>query len=161
MKICTVTCHHHHCHSFISAESGTLILCNLCRSGSITLHSAQCAAMCVGLRVDNTNNSLSLAYKSPHSSLVLQLSHQPSFKHSLPYPIFKTMSAGLPQFYLPDLVAQWPWPRVLNQHYAEAKPESDEWLRSFEALDAKSQRSFDRCDFGEWVTCSQVNLSTE
>jgi hypothetical protein len=57
----------------------------------------------------------------------------------------------LPQFYLPDLVAQWPWPRVLNQHYAEAKPESDDWLRSFEALDAKSQRSFDRCNFGEWL----------
>jgi len=55
--------------------------------------------------------------------------------------------SGLPQFYLPDLVAQWPWPRVLNQHYAEAKPESDEWLRSFEALDAKSQKSFDRCNF--------------
>jgi len=57
------------------------------------------------------------------------------------------MSAELPQFYLPDLVAQWPWPRVLNQHYAETKPKSNEWLRGFEALDAKSQRSFDRCDF--------------
>jgi hypothetical protein len=54
----------------------------------------------------------------------------------------------LPQFYyLPDLVTQWPWPRVLNQHHAEVKPEADEWLRSFEALDAKSQRSFDRCNF--------------
>ncbi|KAH9001765.1 isoprenoid synthase domain-containing protein [Lactarius akahatsu] len=55
--------------------------------------------------------------------------------------------SGLPQFYLPDLAAQWPWPRLLNQHYEEAKPESVEWLRSFEALDAKSQRSFDRCNF--------------
>ncbi|KAH9036446.1 terpenoid synthase [Lactarius pseudohatsudake] len=54
--------------------------------------------------------------------------------------------SGLPQFYLPDLVAQWPWPRILNQHYEEAKPESDEWLRGFAALDVKSQRSFDRCN---------------
>ncbi len=57
----------------------------------------------------------------------------------------------LPQFYLPDLFAQWPWPRVLNQHYEEIKPEFDEWVRGFEALDAKSQSAFDRCNFGEWV----------
>ena len=53
----------------------------------------------------------------------------------------------LPQLSLPDLLAQWPWPGKLNQHYAEVKPESDEWIHSFEALDAKSQRSFDLCNF--------------
>ncbi|KAH9033210.1 isoprenoid synthase domain-containing protein [Lactarius deliciosus] len=53
----------------------------------------------------------------------------------------------LPQFYLPDLFAQWPWPRLPNQHYEETKPEFDEWVRSFEALDAKSQSAFDRCNF--------------
>lgn len=52
-----------------------------------------------------------------------------------------------PEFRLPELVAQWPWPRKLNQHYQEAKSESGKWLRDFEALDAKSQRSFDFCDF--------------
>ncbi|KAH8991186.1 terpenoid synthase [Lactarius akahatsu] len=53
----------------------------------------------------------------------------------------------LPQFYLPDLFAQWPWPRLSNQHYEETKPEFDEWVRSLEALDAKSQSAFDRCNF--------------
>jgi hypothetical protein len=53
------------------------------------------------------------------------------------------------QFYLPDPLAQWPWLRQLNPHYTEVKPESEAWLRSFETLDAKSQRSFDRCNFGE------------
>ncbi|KAI9507316.1 terpenoid synthase [Russula earlei] len=52
-----------------------------------------------------------------------------------------------PQFCLPDPVAQWPWPRMLNAHYQAAKSESDNWLRDFEALDAKSQRAFDFCDF--------------
>ncbi|KAH9957093.1 terpenoid synthase [Russula dissimulans] len=52
-----------------------------------------------------------------------------------------------PQFCLPDPVALWPWSRILNQHYQEAKTESDNWLRGFEALDAKSQRSFNFCDF--------------
>lgn len=36
---------------------------------------------------------------------------------------------------------------MLNPHYAEVKLESDAWIRSFEAIDAKSQRSFDRCNF--------------
>ena len=60
------------------------------------------------------------------------------------------MISSLPQFRLPDLLAQWPWQRKLNQHYQEAKFESVKWLRDFEALDAKSQRSFDFCDFGKY-----------
>ncbi|KAF8268461.1 terpenoid synthase [Lactarius quietus] len=55
--------------------------------------------------------------------------------------------SNLLQFSLPDPLAQWPWPRNLNQHYAEVKPESDKWIHSFEALDAKTQRSFDLCNF--------------
>ncbi|KAH9022738.1 terpenoid synthase [Lactarius deliciosus] len=51
------------------------------------------------------------------------------------------------QFRLPDLLAQWPWPRVVNKHYEEIKPQFDEWVHAFEALDARSQRSFDQCNF--------------
>ena len=61
-----------------------------------------------------------------------------------------TMS-NLPHFSLPDPLAQWPWPRKLNQHYAEIKPESDHWIRSFKALDAESQRSFDLCNFCKYL----------
>jgi hypothetical protein len=55
--------------------------------------------------------------------------------------------SSLPQYHLPDPLAQWPWPRKLSEHFAEVKPEADAWLRSFQALDAKSQRSFDLCNF--------------
>ncbi|KAI0248889.1 terpenoid synthase [Lactifluus subvellereus] len=55
--------------------------------------------------------------------------------------------SNLPQFSLPDPAAEWPWPRILNCHYQEAKSESDSWMRGFEALDSKSQRSFDFCNF--------------
>ena len=55
------------------------------------------------------------------------------------------------QFRLPDPLSNWPWLRTLNPHYAEVKPESEAWLRSFEALDAKSQRSFERCNFGKYI----------
>jgi Delta6-protoilludene synthase len=50
-------------------------------------------------------------------------------------------------FYLPDPLAQWPWPRTLSKHYTEVKEDCDAWLQSFGALDAKSQRSFDLCNF--------------
>ncbi|KAI0306219.1 terpenoid synthase [Multifurca ochricompacta] len=67
--------------------------------------------------------------------------------------------SNLPQFYLPDSLAQWPWPRILNKHYAEVKPESDCWLGGFEALDVKSQRSFDLCNFhGLRVACDLMVL---
>ncbi|KAI9442056.1 terpenoid synthase [Lactarius psammicola] len=67
--------------------------------------------------------------------------------------------SGLPQFHLPDLLAQWPCPRVLNQHYEETKPEFDKCVRGFEALDAKSQSAFDRCNFDCLrVTCDLAVL---
>lgn len=52
-----------------------------------------------------------------------------------------------PQFYLPDPLAQWPWKRELNPHYERVKPASEAWVRSFRFLDARSQKSFDRCNF--------------
>ena len=55
------------------------------------------------------------------------------------------------QYRLPDPLSNWPWLRTLNPHYAEVKPESEAWLRGFEALDAKSQRSFERCNFGKYT----------
>jgi hypothetical protein len=57
--------------------------------------------------------------------------------------------AILPQVHLPDVLAQWPWPRMLNQHYAEVKPASDAWLRGFGAFDVSSQKSFDSCNIGQ------------
>ncbi|KAH9990438.1 terpenoid synthase [Russula vinacea] len=67
--------------------------------------------------------------------------------------------SGLPQYHLPDPLAQWPWQRKLSEHFAEVKPESDAWLRGFQALDAKSQRSFDLCNFyGVRVACDLMVL---
>jgi len=36
---------------------------------------------------------------------------------------------------------------MLSEHYTKIKPECDAWLQSFGALDAKSQKSFDLCNF--------------
>lgn len=62
-----------------------------------------------------------------------------------------TLMPALPQFYLPDPLAQWPWKRELNPHYEQVKPTSEAWLHSFQLLDAKSQKSFDRCNFGKYL----------
>jgi hypothetical protein len=73
-------------------------------------------------------------------------------------PSLSNQMPAVTQFRLPDPLVHWPWPRTLNPHFAEVKLESDAWLRSFEALDAKSQSSFDRCNFGKY-TYSLISVS--
>ena len=87
--------------------------------------------------------------KSPTLSLDANQPHLPSNPSLLSYEM-----SGLPQYHLPDPLAQWPWQRKLSEHFAEVKPESDAWLRGFQALDAKSQRSFDLCNFCELLIVS-------
>ncbi|KAI6120872.1 terpenoid synthase [Pisolithus croceorrhizus] len=50
-------------------------------------------------------------------------------------------------FYLPNTMANWPWPRRINPFFEEVKAESDEWFRSFNALSPKSLKAFEKCDF--------------
>ncbi|KAF7303042.1 Terpenoid synthase [Mycena kentingensis (nom. inval.)] len=48
---------------------------------------------------------------------------------------------------LPDILAAWPWPRKLNAHYAECRPESQAWSHSFQIFSSpKAQRALDMCD---------------
>ncbi|KAI5995364.1 terpenoid synthase [Pisolithus marmoratus] len=50
-------------------------------------------------------------------------------------------------FYLPNTMANWPWPRRINPFFEEVKAEADEWFRSFGALSPKSLKAFEKCDF--------------
>jgi len=56
------------------------------------------------------------------------------------------------EVYLPDPLVQWPWQKTLNPYYAEVKLESDSWVHGFEAIDSRSQRAFDLCNFCELWT---------
>jgi hypothetical protein len=49
---------------------------------------------------------------------------------------------------LPNTMANWPFPRMINPHYKEVKEECDAWFRGFDAFTPKSQRAFDKCDLG-------------
>lgn len=51
--------------------------------------------------------------------------------------------------YLPETMANWPWPRAINPHYEQIKAESNAWFYSFKAFTPKSLYAFDKCDFGQ------------
>ncbi|KZV89553.1 terpenoid synthase [Exidia glandulosa HHB12029] len=62
-------------------------------------------------------------------------------------------------YYLPDTLADWPWPRHLNASHASAKAASDAWIKKFNAFSPKAQDSFDRCDFKQLrAACDMMQL---
>lgn len=69
----------------------------------------------------------------------------------VPTPVYSAGRAPVKEkekkIYLPDTLAEWPWPRAINPHYAEAKEESQAWAASFNAFSPKAQHAFNRCDF--------------
>ncbi|CCM04069.1 uncharacterized protein FIBRA_06228 [Fibroporia radiculosa] len=57
------------------------------------------------------------------------------------------MPEPIKMLYLPETMANWPWPRMINPYYEEVKAASNAWFRSFNAFKPESQRAFDKCDF--------------
>ncbi|PCH42443.1 hypothetical protein WOLCODRAFT_51150, partial [Wolfiporia cocos MD-104 SS10] len=69
------------------------------------------------------------------------------------------MSKSGQVFYIPDVVANWPWPRTINPHYEEVKAEADAWLKSFQPFTSASQRAFDNCNFEELrIGCDLMHI---
>lgn len=65
--------------------------------------------------------------------------------------------------HLPETMKRWPWPRAINPHYKVVSAESDTWFHHFKAFTEKSQKAFDKCDFGRlaslaYPTASKGNL---
>lgn len=50
-------------------------------------------------------------------------------------------------YYLPDLLAELPWPRLLSEHYEEVKVESSAWIESYNPFNEKGLQAFRACDF--------------
>lgn len=57
---------------------------------------------------------------------------------------------------LPNMLANWKWPRRINPHYDEVKQASAAWLAGFGAFSPRAQHAFDRCDFGMWIAVSSL-----
>ncbi|KAH7928468.1 terpenoid synthase [Leucogyrophana mollusca] len=64
-------------------------------------------------------------------------------------------------FHLPDTMATWPWPRVINPHFEEVKAASDGWFRSLKAFSPKSQKSFERADLSRFGALAYPHASKE
>jgi hypothetical protein len=58
-----------------------------------------------------------------------------------------TQSTMSNKYYIPDILENWKWPRVINPHFQEVKAASAAWARSFGAFSPKAQDAYDRCDF--------------
>ena len=56
------------------------------------------------------------------------------------------------QFTLPDLLAKFPWPRNLSEHFCEAKAESSAWTESFHPFDEDGLKGFNLCDFSKSIS---------
>ncbi|KAG2040645.1 terpenoid synthase, partial [Suillus americanus] len=77
-----------------------------------------------------------------------------------------TVNAGdgcdkpLKKIFIPDMLARWPIPRLLNQHYSKVSAESSAWLESFKAFSPKAQQAFDRGNFG-LLACLTYSIASE
>ncbi|KAI0060237.1 terpenoid synthase [Artomyces pyxidatus] len=65
------------------------------------------------------------------------------------------------QFRLPDVLAGWPWPRVINPYYDEVRIECDRWVHSLHALGPESQEAFHRWDLCRLAALSYPRLDKE
>ncbi|KAG2134643.1 isoprenoid synthase domain-containing protein [Suillus cothurnatus] len=63
--------------------------------------------------------------------------------------------------YLPDTLANWPWPRAINLHFEDVKAEVGASFRDFKALSPESQEAFDKCDFARLVALAYPNAPRE
>ena len=50
--------------------------------------------------------------------------------------------------YLPDTLAGWPWPRMINPYHDQVNAEANIWFGSFKLFTPNSQYAFDKCDTG-------------
>ncbi|KAG1857995.1 isoprenoid synthase domain-containing protein [Suillus tomentosus] len=68
------------------------------------------------------------------------------------------MDARPKMIYLPDTMANWPWPRTINPHFEDVKAEVDASIRGFKALSPESRAAFTKCD-PEYlrISCDLIN----
>ena len=57
------------------------------------------------------------------------------------------MSSQEPQYIIPDLLATWPWKRVVNPMLDEVKDEANAWVQSMTLFDPAQLQKFYACDF--------------
>jgi hypothetical protein len=68
------------------------------------------------------------------------------------FPSILFFSSAMNQISLPDALQVTSWvPRNINPHYCEVKTEAERWIHALDVLEPKTQKAFDKCNFGEWL----------
>jgi hypothetical protein len=75
-------------------------------------------------------------------AIILSQIQAPPSLPSLPF------SSVMTEIRLPDALASWPFPRRINRYYDEVKAEAERWIHDLNVLEPKTQKAFDKCDFG-------------
>ncbi|KDQ62253.1 hypothetical protein JAAARDRAFT_453389 [Jaapia argillacea MUCL 33604] len=57
------------------------------------------------------------------------------------------MPNQIQMLYIPDTMANWPWPRKTNSFHEQVAQESNVWIHGFKAFTERSQQAMDKCDF--------------
>jgi len=70
-------------------------------------------------------------------------------------------SSFIQKIRLPNLLADWPYPRHLNPHYSQARAESSSWIQRFHAFRPSAQRAFDACDFNLLSAFAYPNMNED
>lgn len=53
------------------------------------------------------------------------------------------------EYFIPNVLATWSWPRRLDQYYPEVNAETTACAASFQTFSPEVQKLFDRCHFGK------------
>ncbi|KAM5542498.1 hypothetical protein V8D89_003957 [Ganoderma adspersum] len=70
-------------------------------------------------------------------------------------------SVAREQFYLPDTMKSWPWPRRLNPHREESTAKSVSWFKGLRPFSPKSLRAYDMADGGLLCALAYPIVSVE
>ena len=61
-------------------------------------------------------------------------------------------------YFIPDLLATWPWQRILNPALNEVKDDSNAWVTSLALFEQAQLRKFNACDFSTFIHFYKVYL---
>ena len=71
------------------------------------------------------------------------------------------MSCSQSQYLISDLLATWPWKRILDPKLAEVKDEANVWVQSMELFEPDQLKKFYACDFSTGYLLSYYFLGHE
>nr|8H72_A Chain A, Delta(6)-protoilludene synthase K435DRAFT_659367 [Dendrothele bispora CBS 962.96]8H72_B Chain B, Delta(6)-protoilludene synthase K435DRAFT_659367 [Dendrothele bispora CBS 962.96] len=77
---------------------------------------------------------------------------------TVPIPTSTEQSSAPTRFFIPDTLANWPWPRALNPAYEQCKADSAAWCEKYKAFSPKAQKAFNLCDFNLLASLAYAHL---